>query len=74
MRKLKLLGIGLIGAAMASQSSWAATIDVTYSGSADFGVGPVGYYGGKIAPNPNSSTTLAAVGIGGDSFTSANQT
>jgi len=73
MRKLKLLGIGLIGAAMASQSSWAATIDVTYSGSADFGVGPVGYYGGKIAPNPNS-TSLVGVGIGGDSFISANQT
>ena len=73
-RKLKLLGIGLIGAAMASQSSLAAIIEATFSGSSDFGSGPVGYYRGKIAPNPNSSTSLVRVGIGGDSFTSANHT
>src|SRR3990167_3893892 len=72
IRKLKLLGIVMIGAMLASQSSLATTIDVTYSGSADFGSGGVGYKSGKIAPNPNSSSSLVSVSIGGDSFTSAN--
>ena len=73
-RKFKLLGIALIGIATASQSALAAIIEATFSGSSDFGSGPVGYYRGKIAPNPNSSTSLVRVGIGGDSFTSANHT
>jgi hypothetical protein len=43
MHKLELLGIALIGVAMASQSALATTIDVTYSGSANFGSRPVGF-------------------------------
>ena len=66
MRKLKLLGIALIVIAMASQSALAITIDVTYSGSANFGSGPVGYHGGSVVPDPNSTTSLVGVGIGGD--------
>jgi hypothetical protein len=68
-----LTAVTLIGVAMASKSAVAATIDVTYSGSANFGTGSVGYYyNGSIAPNPNSNTSLVGVGIGGDSFTSTN--
>lgn len=55
-----------------SQSALAATIDVTYSGSANFGSGSVGYETGAIAPNPNYGSTLVGVGIGGDSFTTNN--
>lgn len=62
----------LIGALMASQSTLAGVIVTTYSGSANFGGGAVGYESGSVAPNPNSSTSLVGVGIGGDSFTSAN--
>lgn len=69
-----LAAVALIGVAMTSQSALAGTIGVTYAGSANFGSGPVGYYGGSIAPNPNSSTSLVHVGIGGDSFTSTNHT
>lgn len=62
--------VALLG--VASTSSMAATIDVTYAGSADFGDGSVGYLTGYIAPNPNSDTILVNVGIGGDSFTTGN--
>lgn len=64
----------LIGVAVASQSAMAGAIVATYSGSANFGSGPVGYESGSIVPNPNSATSLIGVGIGGDSFTSTNQT
>lgn len=59
---------------MWSHSTLAGTINVTYAGSANFGSGSVGYYNGSVAPNPSSETTLVGVGIGGDSFTSANTT
>jgi len=72
--KQVLAAVVLIGVATASQSTLAGTIDVTYSGSANFGSGPVGYFTGSIVPNPNSSTTLVSVGIGGDSFTSTDHT
>jgi PEP-CTERM motif len=65
------LAAALVGAAIASPSALAADIHVSYAGSADFGSGPVGYEVGDVVPNPNSATGLVAVGIGGDSFTSA---
>jgi hypothetical protein len=69
-----LIAISLMSAVMGSHSALAATIDVTYAGSANFGSGAVGYNTGQVAPNPNSNTNLVSVGIGGDSFTSANHT
>lgn len=57
--------------ALASQSALASTINVSYAGSSNFGSGGVGYYTGGVAPNPSSNTALTNVGIGGDSFTSA---
>lgn len=69
-----LSALAAAGLVAASQSVLAGTINVHYAGSADFGSGGVGYYTGKVAPNPNSSSTLVAVGIGGDSFTSTNLT
>lgn len=65
----------MVGLAVASQSALATTITaitVTYAGSANFGSGGVGYYTGSVVPNPNSSSNLVGVGIGGDSFTSTN--
>lgn len=59
---------------LASQSALASTISTTYAGSANFGSGGVGYYNGSVAPNPNSTTSLVGVGIGGDSFTSSDHT
>ena len=67
-------GLAAIALAVASSAALSATISVNYAGSANFGSGGVGYYTGSVAPNPNSSTTLVAVGIGGDSFTSTNHT
>jgi len=67
-----LIAVSLMSAVMGSHSVLAATIDVTYAGSANFGSGAVGYYNGLVAPNPNSNTNLVGVGIGGNSFTSAN--
>lgn len=67
-----LTAITLSGIALVSQSALAGVIVTTYSGSANFGNGSVGYENGSIAPNPNSNTNLAGVGIGGDSFTSTN--
>jgi hypothetical protein len=64
-----LAAVTLISGSMGSQSALALNIEATYSGSANFGSGPVGYDIGSIAPNPNS-TSLVGVGIGGDSFTS----
>jgi hypothetical protein len=69
-----LTAFAVVGFAVASQPALAGTITVNYAGSADFGSGGVGYYNGMVAPNPNSSTTLVAVGIGGDSFTTTNHT
>lgn len=69
-----LAAVALISVAMASQSALAGIIDVTYAGSANFGSDGVGYYTGSVAPNPNSTTRLVSVGIGGDSFTSTNPT
>jgi len=69
-----LAAVTFIGISMASQSALALTIDATYSGSANFGSGPVGYDIGSITPNPNSTTSPVLVGIGGDSFTSTNRT
>ena len=66
--------VALIGVVAASQSAMAGVIVATYSGSANFGSGPVGYDSGSIAPNPGSNTSLVGVGIGGDSFTSTNLT
>ena len=66
--------VALIGVATASQSALAGTITATYAGSANFGSGGVGYYNGSVVPNPNSTTSLVSVGIGGDSFTSTNLT
>lgn len=62
--------VALIG--VASTSSMAATIDVTYAKSADFGSGQVGYITGAIAPNPNSHNSFVGVSIGGNSFTTNN--
>ncbi|MDD2760196.1 MAG: PEP-CTERM sorting domain-containing protein [Methylomonas sp.] len=62
--------VALLG--VASTSSMAATIDVTYANSADFGNGQVGYITGAIAPNPNSNNNLGNVSIGGISFTTSN--
>jgi len=59
--------VALMG--IASTSSMAATIDVTYAGSADFGDGSVGYRSGAIAPNPDSNSKTVSILIGGDSFT-----
>lgn len=67
-----LTAITFSGIALVSQSALAGVIVTTYSGSANFGNGGVGYENGSVAPNPNSNTNLAAVGIGGDSFASTN--
>lgn len=67
-----LTALAAVGVMVASQSSSAATITTTYAGSANFGSGGVGYYNGSVVPNPNSNSNFVTVGIGGDSFTSAN--
>jgi len=69
-----LSALAVVGLAVASQSALATTITVTYAGSANFGSGGVGYYNGSVVPNPNSTTSLVGVGIGGDSFTSIDLT
>jgi hypothetical protein len=71
MKSTKFLAtVALIGASLASQSAMAGIIDVTYDGSAKFGgARGVGYYNGRIAPNPVDNKNLRWVGIGGDSFT-----
>jgi hypothetical protein len=68
-----LAAVTLISVVMGSHTALAGTIDVVLAGSANFGSGGVGYYSGSVAPNPNSTTNLVGVGIGGDSFTSLNQ-
>ena len=60
------------GFAATAPAALAATIAVNYAGSANFGSGAVGFYNGSISPNPNSSTSLVAVGIGGINFTTSN--
>ena len=63
-----------------AQTAAAGTIAITYAGAANFGNGSLasvdgwGYKNGQVAPNPNSSSSLVAVGIGGDSDTSSNLT
>jgi hypothetical protein len=69
-----LAAVSLISVVMGSHSALAGTINVNYAGGANFGSGGVGYFNGSIAPNPNSTTNLVGVGIGGDSFTSINNT
>ncbi len=57
-----------------STSAFASVITVTSAtDGANFGPGGVGYEYGLTAPNPNSTTTLAAVLIGGDSFTTTDK-
>jgi hypothetical protein len=74
MKSKQILAVAsLISVVMGSHSALAGTIDVVYAGSANFGIGGVGYNSGSIAPSP-SGTSLTAVGIGGDSFTSTNHT
>ncbi|MCE9550874.1 MAG: PEP-CTERM sorting domain-containing protein [Betaproteobacteria bacterium] len=68
-----MAAVSLISVVMGSHTALAGTIDVVLAGSANFGSGGVGYYSGSVAPNPNSTTNLVGVGIGGDSFTSLNQ-
>ena len=74
-----LATVSLLGLAM-SQSVFAnlPTVSMTYTGSANFGSGAVGYGGGSIAPNPyfpgTTPLTLSGVGVGGDSFTTAPNT
>jgi hypothetical protein len=70
--RLALKAVASIGLAMVSQSAVADIIYATYSSSADFGSGPVGYDVGSIVPNPNSTISFVGVGIGGDSFTTTN--
>lgn len=70
--KQTLVTAALFGAALASQTTLADVITVSYAGSANFGAGSVGYDSGSVAPNPNSSSNLVGVGIGGDSFTTTN--
>ena len=70
-----LSALTFVGLALLGQSAAAGpVISVTYAGAANFGAGAVGYYNGSVAPNPNSNVNLVAVGIGGDSFTTANRT
>ncbi|MCL2658485.1 MAG: PEP-CTERM sorting domain-containing protein [Betaproteobacteria bacterium] len=62
--------MAFIGAAMTSASVSAETITVTYNGSADFGAGAVGFQVGATSPNPDSSSNLVGVEIGGMNFKS----
>ena len=72
--KQTLAASAFIGVMMIGQSTQAGVIVTTYAGASNFGNGSVGYENGAVAPNPNSNTNLAGVGIGGDSFTSTNVT
>ncbi len=67
--------LALAGSLLGAESALAnpiQTITTTYAGSANFGLGGVGYDSGSIAPNPsNTPSVLVGVGIGGDSFSSA---
>ncbi len=74
MQNMLWLRSALVAASFAATApaALAATISVNYAGSANFGSGAVGFYNGSIAPNPNSSTSLVAVGIGGIGFTTSN--
>jgi hypothetical protein len=75
MKSKQILAVAsLISLVMGSHSALAGTIIVNYAGGANFGSGGVGYYPGKIAPNPSSSSNPVDVLIGGDSFTSTNLT
>jgi PEP-CTERM motif len=72
MKTKKILPLAaLIGVLMASQTALAGVILTSYSGSADFGNGPVGYRNGSVVPNPSSVSNPVGVGIGGDSFKTA---
>ena len=74
MKSMPWLRSALVAASFAATApaALAATITVNYAGAANFGSGAVGYHNGSIAPNPNSSTSLVAVGIGGINFTTSN--
>jgi hypothetical protein len=69
-----LTAVAFAATSLASTCGFAGTIDITFAGSANFGAGGVGYYSGQVAPSPSSTTALTSVGIGGDSFTTANKT
>lgn len=69
MRRLLPLAALLGGCLFSGAASAYATVTATYDGGANFGAGSVGYENGSIAPNPNSTSSLVAVGVGGDSFT-----
>jgi hypothetical protein len=74
MKTFKIVLVAIFAVAMTSQAAFALTIDVTYAGSAKFNGNGVGYATGSIRPNPNSNTSLVGVGLGGDNFTTTNQT
>ena len=63
----------VLAATFLSTSAFASLIQTTYAGSADFGSGGVGYMTGSIAPTQNSETNTSGVWIGGNSFTTTNQ-
>ena len=63
----------VLAATFLSTSAFASLIQTTYAGSADFGSGGVGYMTGSIAPTQNSETNTSDVWIGGNSFTTTNQ-
>lgn len=66
-------GILFASTLFASATVSASVIVASYTGSANFGSGAVGYNSGTVAPNPNSSTVLTGVGIGGNRFTTADR-
>ena len=78
--KVILSTLACVGSIVVSQAALSSTITTTYAGSANFGSGGVGYYGGgQIAPNPNTTSvgafngaTLTGVAFGGDNFTTSN--
>lgn len=62
----------VLAATFLSTSAFASLIQTTYAGSADFGSGGVGYMTGSIAPTQNSETNTSGVWIGGNSFSTIN--
>ena len=78
MKSWKLVLVAIFAVAITSQYAFASsTIDATYVGSANFGLGAVGYGSGSIWPNPthpNPPDIQVGVGIGGDNFSTSNKT
>ena len=73
MNNTKTKIAAVLAATFLSTSAFASLIQTTYAGSADFGSGGVGYMTGSIAPTQNSETNTSDVWIGGNSFTTTNQ-